>query len=147
MRGVWQKTTLFPDLFHRNPSLMGTSFFFIYVMATSFFYIYVIATTSFFYIYIKILLNAIFFRSADIVGKCDSNPLHLSDRLTELLWLRTNLEYFVFLKPNPMAKSSEGQFQNFFFIITPLSFLELVSTSTLFFEVLGPMTKYISNHI
>ena len=42
-----------------------------------------------------------------------------------------------------MAKSSEGQFQNFFFIITPLSFLELVSTSTLFFEVLGPMTKYI----
>ena len=127
--------------------VMATSFFFIYVMATSFFYIYVIATTSFFYIYIKILLNAIFFSSADIVGKCDSNPLHLSDRLTELLWLRTNLEYFVFLKPNPMAKSSEGQFQNFFFIITPLSFLELVSTSTLFFEVLGPMTKYISNHI
>ena len=126
---------------------MATSFFYIYVMATSFFYIYVIATTSFFYIYIDILLNAIFFSSADIVGKCDSNPLHLSDRLTELLWLRTNLEYFVFLKPNPMAKSSKGQFQNFFFIITPLSFLELVSTSTLFFEVLGPMTKYISNHI
>ena len=39
---------------------MATSFFFIYVMATSFFYIYVIATTSFFYIYIDILLNAIF---------------------------------------------------------------------------------------
>ena len=37
---------------------------------------------------------AFIWKSVDIVRKCDSNPLPLSDRLTELLWLQDKFGVF-----------------------------------------------------
>ena len=49
---------------------------------------------------------------ADILEKCDSNPLPLSDRLTELLWLQDKFGVFCIFATsafNGKTRFSEGQ--------------------------------------
>ena len=66
----------------------------------------------FYWLNAKFCMAFILKSGADILGKCDSNPLPLSDRLTELLWLQDKFGVFCIFATsafNGKTIFSEGQ--------------------------------------